>query len=142
MDDDKRNDGVISDYDLIWGEGFRDFVKKKVGLSDYVKKVLEMEARERENRSRERLERVNCQVHSNKQEQSNCQLRESNNHEQDSVNMGAPPDKSHSNVNSGNILAKSNIVEYSLGFKGQSREFHLRVLESVKKQFDPIGFRR
>ncbi|WP_418909377.1 plasmid maintenance protein (plasmid) [Borreliella sinica] len=52
----KRNDGVISDYELIWGERFRDFVKKKVGLSDYVKKVLEMEARERENRSRERME--------------------------------------------------------------------------------------
>ncbi|MCD2401787.1 plasmid maintenance protein, partial [Borreliella bissettiae] len=52
----KRNDGVISDYDLIWKDRFTDFVSKKVQLNDYVKKVLAMEAKERENRSRERRE--------------------------------------------------------------------------------------
>ncbi|WP_420025380.1 plasmid maintenance protein (plasmid) [Borreliella yangtzensis] len=48
----KRNDGVISDYDLIWKDRFTEFVSKKVHNIYYVKKVLEMEAKERENRSR------------------------------------------------------------------------------------------
>ncbi|WP_267904018.1 plasmid maintenance protein [Borreliella bavariensis] len=55
----KRNDWVISDYDLIWKDRFTEFVSKKVELNDYVKKVLAIEAKERENRSRERLERSN-----------------------------------------------------------------------------------
>ncbi|MBB6043663.1 hypothetical protein QIA34_07285 (plasmid) [Borreliella yangtzensis] len=72
--------------DLIWKERFTEFVSKKVHNIDYVKKVLEMEAREREIRSRERLERLN-----NKQVQSDEQIPDSVNHEQDSVNMGVPP---------------------------------------------------
>ncbi|WP_419264840.1 plasmid maintenance protein [Borreliella afzelii] len=50
----KRSDGVISDYDLIWKERFAEFVQKKVALNDYVKNVLAMEARDREEGSRER----------------------------------------------------------------------------------------
>ncbi|WP_421136282.1 hypothetical protein QIA36_04950 (plasmid) [Borreliella yangtzensis] len=59
--------GSLVIMSLFGGERFRDFVKKKVGLSDYVKKVFDMEARERENRSRRRLERINYQVQLNNQ---------------------------------------------------------------------------
>ncbi|MGF7102036.1 hypothetical protein [Borreliella kurtenbachii] len=51
----KRTDGAISDYEVILKERFGELVKKKVELNDYVKKVLTMEAKEREQRSREHL---------------------------------------------------------------------------------------
>ncbi|WP_434792938.1 plasmid maintenance protein (plasmid) [Borreliella burgdorferi] len=51
----KRSDGVISDYEVIWQERFRKFVEKKEQLNEYVKKVLAIEAKEREDRRRQRL---------------------------------------------------------------------------------------
>ncbi len=54
----KRGDGGISDYDVIWKERFREFVKKKVQLNAYVKKVLEMEVKEIEVRNNERLNKL------------------------------------------------------------------------------------
>ncbi len=82
----KRNDGVISDYDLIWKDRFTEFVSKKVELNDYVKKVLAIEAKERENRSRERLERSN-----NNQVKSDKQIPNSVNQQQYNVNRGGAP---------------------------------------------------
>ncbi len=108
----KRRDGVISDYEVIWKERFGEFVKKKVELNDYVKKVLSMEAREREQRSRERLERINGQSQAQVQTQTG-EL--SNNQEQDSVNT--PPERIYLGENRNNIYGRSNIVKDSLGFK-------------------------
>uniref|UniRef100_UPI003B228174 plasmid maintenance protein n=1 Tax=Borreliella burgdorferi TaxID=139 RepID=UPI003B228174 len=108
----KRRDGVISDYEVIWKERFGEFVKKKVELNDYVKKVLSMEAREREQRSRERLERINGQSQAQVQTQTG-EL--SNNQGQDIVNM--PPERIYLGENRNNIYGRSNIVKDSLGFK-------------------------
>ncbi|ADQ29902.1 plasmid maintenance protein [Borreliella burgdorferi] len=108
----KRTDGVISDYEVIWKERFGEFVKKKVELNDYVKKVLTMEAREREQRSRERLERINGQSQAQVQTQTG-EL--SNNQEQDTVNT--PPERIYLGENRNNIYGRSNVVKDSLGFK-------------------------
>ncbi|WP_215536344.1 plasmid maintenance protein [Borreliella bavariensis] len=97
----KRTDGAISDYDVIWKERFTGFVQRKVVLNDYVKNVLAMEARSREERIREREKRINGQ-------QSSELL---NNPEQDTVNW-TPPKKIYEKI------SKSNIVKDSLGFKG------------------------
>ncbi|SCW43298.1 hypothetical protein SAMN02983004_01096 [Borreliella japonica] len=112
----KRNDGVSSDYDLIWKDRFNEFVSKKVHNIDYVKKVLEMEARERENRSRERLERSN-----NNQVQSGEQISDSVNQQQYNVNRGAPPQLQQSQqLPHRRIYERENtkgIVKDSSGFK-------------------------
>ncbi|MBB5141731.1 plasmid maintenance protein [Borreliella afzelii] len=112
----KRNDGVISDYDLIWKDRFTEFVSKKVELNDYVKKVLAMEAKERENRSRERLERSN-----NNQVQSDKQIPNSVNQQQYNVNRGAPPQLQQSQqLPHRRIYERENtkgIVKDSSGFK-------------------------
>lgn len=80
----KRSDGVISDYDVIWKERFREFVQKKVArCNDYVKNVLAMEARDREERSRERSGELEKRIN----EQSSELV---NNPEQDSVNWTLP----------------------------------------------------
>ncbi len=117
----KRDDGVISDYDLIWKDRFTEFVNKKVELNDYVKKVLAIEAKERENRSRERrerLERLERLERSNDQSQAQVQTQTgelSNNQEQDSVNT--PPERIYLGENRNNIYGRSNIVKDSSGFK-------------------------
>ncbi|WP_410521832.1 plasmid maintenance protein [Borreliella garinii] len=112
----KRNDGVISDYDLIWKDRFTEFVSKKVELNDYVKKVLAIEAKERENRSRERLERSN-----NNQVQSDKQIPNSVNQQQYNVNRGAPPQLQQSQqLPHRRIYERENtkgIVKDSSGFK-------------------------
>lgn len=112
----KRNDGVISDYDLIWKDRFTEFVSKKVELNDYVKKVLAIEAKERENRSRERLERSN-----NNQVQSGEQISDSVNQQQYNVNRGAPPQLQQSQqLPHRRIYERENtkgIVKDSSGFK-------------------------
>lgn len=112
----KRNDGVISDYDLIWKDRFTEFVSKKVELNDYVKKVLAIEAKERENRSRERLERSN-----NNQVQSDKQMPNSVNQQQYNVNRGAPPQLQQSQqLPHRRIYERENtkgIVKDSSGFK-------------------------
>lgn len=109
----KRNDGVISDYEVIWRERFREFVDKISQLNDYVKKVLAMQAKEREECSKYRLERMNVQY------------QKSINREQDSVNEA--PEKNYIKGN------RSNIIKDSLGFKTMKKELLLRVLELLKK---------
>lgn len=109
----KRRDGVISDYEVIWKERFGEFVKKKVELNDYVKKVLTMESREREERSRERLERINGQSQASAQVQTQA-IGSSNNQEQYSVNT--PPERIYLRENR-NVIGRSNISKDSLGFK-------------------------
>ncbi len=113
----KRNDGVISDYYLIWKDRFTEFVSKKVELNDYVKKVLAIEAKERENRSRERLERSkNNQVQSDKQIPNSAV-----NQQQYNVNRGAPPQLQQSQqLPHRRIYERENtkgIVKDSSGFK-------------------------
>lgn len=112
----KRNDGVISDYDLIWKDRFTEFVSKKVELNDYVKKVLAIEAKERENRSRERLE-----ISNNNQVRSDEQISNSVNQQQYNVNRGAPPQLQQSQrLPHRRIYERENtkgIVKDSSGFK-------------------------
>lgn len=104
----KRSDGVISDYDVIWKERFAEFVQKKVALNDYVKNVLAMEARDREERSRERSKERSGEQEKMINEQS---LELANNPEQYTVNW-TPPQKIYEKI------SKSNIIKDSLGFKG------------------------
>lgn len=100
----KRSDGVISDYDLIWKERFAEFVQKKVALNDYVKNVLAMEARDREEGSRERSGEQEKRINEQSSELAN-------NPEQYTVNW-TPPKKIYEKI------SKSNIIKDFLGFKG------------------------
>ncbi|WP_210366315.1 plasmid maintenance protein [Borreliella garinii] len=97
----KRGDGGISDYDVIWKERFREFVKKKVQLNAYVKKVLEMEVKEIEVRNNERLNKL-------KNEQTQESKMNSGNHNQESVDEVLEKISRNS---------ESNIAKDCLGFK-------------------------
>lgn len=109
--------GVISDYDLIWKDRLTEFASKKVGFNDYVKKVLAIEAKERENRSRERLEGSN-----NNQVQSDKQIPNlAVNQQQYNVNRGASPQLQQSQQLPHRIIYErentKGIVKDSSGFK-------------------------
>ncbi|WP_050581491.1 plasmid maintenance protein [Borreliella garinii] len=97
----KRGDGGISDYDVIWKERFKEFVKKKVQLNAYVKKVLEMEVKEIEVRNNERLNKL-------KNEQTQESKMNSGNHNQESVDEVLEKISRNS---------ESNIAKDCLGFK-------------------------
>ncbi|MCD2401610.1 plasmid maintenance protein [Borreliella bissettiae] len=127
----KRRDGVISDYEVIWKERFGEFVKKKVELNDYVKKVLSMEAREREQRSRERLERISGQSQAQMQTQTGGL---SNNQEQDSVNT--PPERIYLGENRNNIYGRVTSLRIPWALR-RLKELLLKALELIKKQFKP-----
>lgn len=98
----KRDDGGISDYDVIWKERFKEFVKKKVQLNAYVKKVLEMEVKEIEVRNNERLNKLI------KNEQTQESKMNSGNHNQESVDEVLEKISRNS---------ESNISKDCLGFK-------------------------
>lgn len=97
----RRSDGVVSDYNIIWQERFIKFVKKKLHLNDYVKKVLEMETKDLEKRGRERLKRLNGQLQESK----------SNNSEYNPGNVDKVPEKIIM------IDNRSGIARNCLGFK-------------------------
>ncbi|WP_024705862.1 hypothetical protein [Borreliella burgdorferi] len=102
-----------------------------------MKKMLTMEAREREQRSRGRLERINGQSQAQVQTQTG-EL--SNNQEQDTVNT--PPEKIYLRENRNNIYRRNNVVKDFLGFK-TIKGIPLKSLGIDKKSnLSLIGLRR